>query len=66
MLFCFSKQCFTSFCGRPDSSGIHVSVTCSDSAVTPSVQTLLRHNAPSLSLNITKLEKVQPKNIIVK
>ncbi|KAM8729480.1 NIF3-like protein 1 isoform 1-T2 [Acanthopagrus schlegelii] len=42
---------------RPDSSGIHVSVTCSDSALTPSVQTLLRHNAPSLSLNILKFEK---------
>lgn len=40
-----------------DSSGIHVSVTCSDSALTPSVQTLLRHNAPSLSLSILKLEK---------
>lgn len=42
---------------RPDSSGIHASVTCSDSALTPSVQTLLRHNAPSLSLSILKLEK---------
>ncbi|XP_035523627.1 NIF3-like protein 1 [Morone saxatilis] len=42
---------------RPDISGIHVSVTCSDSALTPSVQTLLRHNAPSMSLNILKLEK---------
>ncbi|XP_068162262.1 NIF3-like protein 1 [Antennarius striatus] len=42
---------------RPDSSEIHVSVTCSDSALTPSVQTLLRHNAPSQSLSILKLEK---------
>ncbi|KAI3365702.1 hypothetical protein L3Q82_010768 [Scortum barcoo] len=42
---------------RPDSSGIHVSVTCGDSAVTPSVQTLLRHNAPSTSLSILKLEE---------
>lgn len=39
-------------------SGIQVSVTCSDSALTPSVQALLRHNAPSLSLKIVKLEKV--------
>lgn len=42
---------------RPDSSGVHVSVTCSDSALTPSVQSLLRHNAASLSLSILKLEK---------
>ncbi|XP_029977657.1 NIF3-like protein 1 isoform X2 [Sphaeramia orbicularis] len=42
---------------RPDSSGIHVSVTCSDSALTPSVQTVLRHSALSQSLNVTKLEK---------
>uniref|UniRef100_UPI0037E8DF8E NIF3-like protein 1 n=1 Tax=Semicossyphus pulcher TaxID=241346 RepID=UPI0037E8DF8E len=42
---------------RPDSSGIHVSVTCGDSALTPSVQTLLRHNAASQSLTILKLEK---------
>lgn len=42
---------------RPDSNGIHVSVVCGDSALTPSVQTLLRHNAPSLSLTIMKLEK---------
>ncbi|KAL7373134.1 hypothetical protein ABVT39_028144 [Epinephelus coioides] len=42
---------------RSDSSGIHVSVTCSEPALTPSVQTLLRHNAPSLSLSIMKLEK---------
>lgn len=41
---------------RPD-SGIHVSVTCSDSALTPSVLTLQRHNAPSQSLSIVKLEK---------
>lgn len=40
-----------------DNSGIQVSVTCSDSALTPSVQALLRHNAPSLSLKIVKLEK---------
>lgn len=42
---------------RPDGSGIHVSVTCSDSALTPTVQTLIRHNAPSQSLSILKLEK---------
>lgn len=42
---------------RPDNSGIHVSVTCSDSALTPSVQTLLRHGSPSQSLSILKLEK---------
>ncbi|KAM7381663.1 hypothetical protein PAMA_012487 [Pampus argenteus] len=42
---------------RPDSSGIHVSLTCSDSALTPSVQTLLRHSASSQSLSILKLEK---------
>ncbi|XP_037546928.1 NIF3-like protein 1 [Nematolebias whitei] len=39
------------------SSNIHVSVTCSDSALTPSVQTLLRHSTPSQSLSILKLEK---------
>lgn len=42
---------------RPDSSGTHVTLTCSDSALTPSVQTLLRHNAPSQSLSILTLEK---------
>lgn len=42
---------------RPDGSGIHVSVTCSDSALTPTVQTLIRHNASSQSLSILKLEK---------
>ncbi|XP_028287699.1 NIF3-like protein 1 isoform X2 [Parambassis ranga] len=41
---------------RPDSSGIHVSVTCCDSALTPSVQTLLQHSTPSRSLSILKLE----------
>uniref|UniRef100_A0A3Q2D388 NIF3-like protein 1 n=1 Tax=Cyprinodon variegatus TaxID=28743 RepID=A0A3Q2D388_CYPVA len=40
-----------------NSSSIHVSITCSDSALTPSVQTLLRHNTPSQSLSILKLEK---------
>ncbi|XP_008312828.1 NIF3-like protein 1 [Cynoglossus semilaevis] len=40
-----------------DDSGILVSVTCSDSALTPSVQTLLQHTAPSQSLNILKLEQ---------
>ncbi|XP_069547755.1 NIF3-like protein 1 isoform X1 [Brachyistius frenatus] len=43
--------------GRPDSSVIQVSITCSDSALTPSVQTLLRHSNFSRSLNILKLEK---------
>ncbi|XP_006805777.1 NIF3-like protein 1 isoform X1 [Neolamprologus brichardi] len=42
---------------RPDSSGIHVSVTCCDSALTPSVQALLGHGTPSQSLTIVKLEK---------
>ncbi|XP_056221171.1 NIF3-like protein 1 [Seriola aureovittata] len=42
---------------RPDNSGIHVSVTCSDSALTPSVHALLRHTTPSQSLSILKLEK---------
>ncbi|XP_047464134.1 NIF3-like protein 1 [Mugil cephalus] len=39
------------------SSGFHVAVTCSESALTPSVQTLLRHSTPSQSLSILKLEK---------
>ncbi|XP_076008324.1 NIF3-like protein 1 [Genypterus blacodes] len=42
---------------RPDNGGIHVSLTCSDSALTPSVQTLLRHSTPSQSLNILQLQK---------
>ncbi|XP_023145605.1 NIF3-like protein 1 [Amphiprion ocellaris] len=42
---------------RPDNSGIHVSITCSDSALTSSVQILLRHNTPSQSFSILKLEK---------
>ncbi|XP_044194375.1 NIF3-like protein 1 [Thunnus albacares] len=42
---------------RPNSSGIHVSLTCCDSALTPSVQTLLRHSASCQSLSILKLEK---------
>uniref|UniRef100_A0A1A8CIX0 NIF3-like protein 1 n=1 Tax=Nothobranchius kadleci TaxID=1051664 RepID=A0A1A8CIX0_NOTKA len=46
---------FTS--SRPDSSCVHVSVTCSDSALTSSVQTLLKHSTPSQSLSILKLEK---------
>ncbi|XP_061563646.1 NIF3-like protein 1 [Cololabis saira] len=40
-----------------DSSGIHVSTSCSDSTLTPSVQTLLRHASASQSLSILKLEK---------
>ncbi|XP_029933716.1 NIF3-like protein 1 isoform X2 [Myripristis murdjan] len=40
-----------------DNSGIHISLTCSDSALTPSVQTLLRHSAPSQSLSILQLQK---------
>ncbi|KAM3860152.1 NIF3-like protein 1 [Diretmus argenteus] len=40
-----------------DSSSLHVSVTCSDSALTPSVQTLLRHPAASKSINILQLQK---------
>uniref|UniRef100_A0A3P9JDY9 NIF3-like protein 1 n=1 Tax=Oryzias latipes TaxID=8090 RepID=A0A3P9JDY9_ORYLA len=42
---------------RADSSGIHTSVLCSDSALTPSVQTLLQHSCSSQSLSILKLEK---------
>ncbi|XP_070783257.1 NIF3-like protein 1 [Enoplosus armatus] len=41
---------------RPDGR-LHVSVTCSDSALPPSIQTLSRHIAPSVSLTILKLEK---------
>ncbi|KAM9715975.1 NIF3-like protein 1 isoform 3-T4 [Menidia menidia] len=42
---------------RADSSELHVSVTCRDSALTPSVQALLRHSSASHSLSILKLEK---------
>ncbi|KAF7659541.1 hypothetical protein LDENG_00295940 [Lucifuga dentata] len=42
---------------RPDHNGILVSLTCNDSALTPSVQTLLRHSSPSKSLSIMQLEK---------
>ncbi|MEQ2203619.1 hypothetical protein XENOCAPTIV_001416, partial [Xenoophorus captivus] len=42
---------------RHDSSSIHVSITCSDSALPSSVQILLRHSAPSQSLSILRLEK---------
>lgn len=41
---------------RSDNSGIHVSVTCSDSAMPRCVQTLFGHSALSQSLTITKLE----------
>lgn len=41
---------------RSDNSGIHVSFTCSDSALPHCVQTLLRHTALSQTLAITKLE----------
>ncbi|XP_068440031.1 NIF3-like protein 1 isoform X2 [Clinocottus analis] len=54
---CDSETTLQHSVSRPDSSGVHVTVTCSDSALTPSVQTLLRHNAASLSLSILKLEK---------
>ncbi|XP_041830888.1 NIF3-like protein 1 [Melanotaenia boesemani] len=40
-----------------DNSGVRVSITCSDSALTPSVHTLLQHSSPSQSLSILKLEK---------
>lgn len=43
---------------RPDSSGVNAIVACSDSALTPSVQTLLQHSAASQSLSISKLEKM--------
>lgn len=42
---------------RLEDGGVLVSVTCSDSALTPTVQTLLKHNAASQSLTIMKLEK---------
>ncbi|XP_019961534.2 NIF3-like protein 1 isoform X1 [Paralichthys olivaceus] len=42
---------------RPENSGIHVSVTCSESALTLSVHTLSKHTTPSHSLSILKLEK---------
>ncbi|XP_056157641.1 NIF3-like protein 1 isoform X1 [Lampris incognitus] len=40
-----------------DSSLVHVSVTCSDSALTSSVQTVLRQVGPSHSLSILQLQK---------
>ncbi|KAM4623728.1 NIF3-like protein 1 isoform 1-T1 [Polymixia lowei] len=40
-----------------DSGGVHVSVTCCDSALTPTVQTLLRHPGPSQSLSILQTQK---------
>uniref|UniRef100_G3NXP5 NIF3-like protein 1 n=1 Tax=Gasterosteus aculeatus aculeatus TaxID=481459 RepID=G3NXP5_GASAC len=54
---CGSESTLQHSANRPDNGGVHVSVTCSDSALTPSVQTLLRHNAASHSLSILKLEK---------
>ncbi|XP_034426277.1 NIF3-like protein 1 isoform X1 [Hippoglossus hippoglossus] len=42
---------------RPENSGIHVGVTCSESALTLSVHALLKHTTPSQSLSILKLEK---------
>ncbi|KAM9424282.1 NIF3-like protein 1 isoform 2-T2 [Pholidichthys leucotaenia] len=42
---------------RPDSSGLPVGVTCSASALTSTVQTLLGHKSASDSLSIVKLEK---------
>lgn len=54
---CDSETALQHSVNRSENSGIHVSVTCSNSALTPSVQTLLRHTAPSLSLGILKLEK---------
>uniref|UniRef100_A0A3Q4H307 NIF3-like protein 1 n=1 Tax=Neolamprologus brichardi TaxID=32507 RepID=A0A3Q4H307_NEOBR len=42
-------------CNGCKSSGIHVSVTCCDSALTPSVQALLGHGTPSQSLTIPPL-----------
>ncbi|XP_034050182.1 NIF3-like protein 1 isoform X2 [Thalassophryne amazonica] len=41
----------------PGNNGIHVSLSCSDSALPPSVQTLLRHNTASRSLSILQLQK---------
>ncbi|XP_070708069.1 NIF3-like protein 1 [Pempheris klunzingeri] len=57
LMACDSGTTLQHTVSRPDNSGIHVSVTCCDSALTPSVQTLFRHNAPSLSLSVLKLEK---------
>lgn len=54
---CDSRTTLQHSVSRPDSSGIHVSLTCSDSALTPSVQTLLRHSASSQSFSVLKLEK---------
>ncbi|XP_068610772.1 NIF3-like protein 1 isoform X2 [Brachionichthys hirsutus] len=45
------------YVGRSYSSEIHVSMACSGSALTPSVQTLLRHNAATQSLSILNLGK---------
>ncbi|XP_029954617.1 NIF3-like protein 1 [Salarias fasciatus] len=42
---------------RPEDGGVLVSITCSDSALTPAVQTLLKHSTASQSLSIMKLEK---------
>lgn len=42
---------------RPDNSGIHISVCCSNSALSHCVQTLSGHSALIHSLTITKLEK---------
>lgn len=42
---------------RSDHSGLHVSFTCSDSAVPHCIQILLGHTSLSQSLTITKLEK---------
>lgn len=58
-ILCSSKHWFIPIYNRPDNSGIHVSVICNDSTLTPSVQALLRHNAPSLSLCIFQLENVR-------
>lgn len=46
-----------SACSRQEGGAILVSVTCSDSALTSTVQTLLKHSTASQSLSIMKLEK---------
>ncbi|RVE59539.1 hypothetical protein OJAV_G00189690 [Oryzias javanicus] len=54
---CDGETSLISAGSRADSTGIHASVLCSDSALTPSVQTLLQHSSSNQSLSILKLEK---------
>uniref|UniRef100_A0A8C6WWE2 NIF3-like protein 1 n=1 Tax=Neogobius melanostomus TaxID=47308 RepID=A0A8C6WWE2_9GOBI len=54
---CDSSATLQHSSNRSDNSGIHVSFTCSDSALPHCVHTLLGHTALSQSLTISKLEK---------